>query len=253
MSMDMLIFRAVPPADLAALALFCLLWLGYSPFVRAFAASSINAGLHPVRVLWMRSMLGRDNRVTDASLIGHVVHSATFFASTSLIAIGALLGTLTGLDRLEGAIAGLSLSAPVAPEFARLLLELKVLLPLAVLVHGLFELTWALRQMNYMVALMGAMPPAPLPAELVGELAEEAGGVLSSALATFNDGIRSYYFAIAGLTWLAGPWALMAASVGLGAVLVHRQLGSSVARRFRKARALVETAHASRPAAGKPR
>ena len=44
-----------------------------------------------MRVLWMRAMLRRDNRIADAALIGHVVHSAAFFASTSLIAIGAAL------------------------------------------------------------------------------------------------------------------------------------------------------------------
>jgi len=39
---------------------------------------------------------------------------------------------LTGLERLQPAIEGLSLGAPMS----RGLLELKVLLPLAVLVHG---------------------------------------------------------------------------------------------------------------------
>ena len=30
-------------------------------------------------------------------------------------------------------------------------------------------------------------------------------GALTGALATFNDGIRAYYFALAGLLWLLGP------------------------------------------------
>lgn len=42
---------------------------------------------------------------------------------------------------------------------SRVLLEIKV--PLAVLVHGLFKLTWSLRQMNYIEALMGAAPELP--------------------------------------------------------------------------------------------
>ncbi|MCW3474287.1 DUF599 domain-containing protein [Limobrevibacterium gyesilva] len=240
------IFHLFPPGDLTALAVFCLIWLGYGHMVRWFGQGSINAGLHTVRVLWMRSMLMRDNRITDSSLIGHVVHSASFFASTSLIAIGALLGVLTGLDRLQPTVEGLALSVPAS----RQLLEIKVLLPLAVLVHGMFKLTWALRQLNYTVALIGAMPPAPIPEPLCTELADHVGGVLSSALATFNDGIRAYYFALVGLSWLAGPWVLVVAVLWLMAVLLFRQFGSTVAARFGAARRLVEAAHGRPPVPG---
>ncbi len=177
----------IPLADLAALILFTVMWLAYGPTIRWFGGGAINTGLHSVRVLWMRSMLMRDNRIADSSLIGLVVHSCSFFASTSLIGIGALLGVLTGLDRLQPAIEGLQIAAPVS----RALLEVKVALPLAVLVHGLFKLTWSLRQLNYAIALMGAMPPAPIPEPQRSALAVELGSVLSSALATFNAGIRS--------------------------------------------------------------
>ncbi len=228
----------LPPLDLIALALFVLLWLGYGPAQRWFGASTINARLHRVRVLWMHSMMRRDNRIADSSLIGHVVHSASFFASTSLIAIGALLGVLTGLDRLQTALEGLGLGAD------RHVLAARVLLPLLVLVHGLFKLTWALRQLNYTVALMGAIPVEVPPEGLRAELAERLGAVLTSALATFNDGIRSYYFALAAVLWLAGPWALAAGGAALFALLVFRQLGSGIAAEFAAAVRLVEAAHA---------
>jgi uncharacterized membrane protein len=233
----------MPASDLGALVLFVALWLGYGPAQRHIGQRAINAQLRPVRMLWMRAMLMRDNRIADSSLIGHVVHSASFFASTSLIAIGALLGVLTGLDRLQPAIEGLAFGSPVS----RQMLELKVLLPLAVLVHGLFKLTWALRQLNYTVALIGAAPPH-MPAEPVaGQLATRLGGVLSSAISTFNDGIRSYYFALAGALWLVGPWALGVGAVGLVALLMHRQLASGVSREFAAAAELVQAAHDARP------
>jgi len=237
----------IPPLDLLALLLFLAMWLGYGLAQRHLGPRTINNGLHGVRVLWMRAMLMRDNRISDSSLIGHVIHSASFFASTSLIAIGALLGVLSGLDRLQPAIDELALGPPPSRE----LLALKVLLPIAVLVHGLFKLTWALRQMNYTVALIGAMPPAAPDEPLRSQLAERLGGVLSSALATFNDGIRSYYFALAGMLWLAGPWFLIAAAGLLLVLLVHRQLASSVSAEFAAALPLVTAAHApSMPTGG---
>jgi uncharacterized membrane protein len=101
------------------------------------------------------------------------LHSASFFASTSLIAIGALLGVLTGLDRLQPAINGLSIGVQVS----RQLLEFKVLLPLAVLVQGMFKLTWSLRQWNYTVALLGAAPTMPPTEERREAVAEAIGGV----------------------------------------------------------------------------
>lgn len=229
------VFRIVPAGDLAALALFCALWLGYGPIVRLLGPGAINAGLSAVRAAWMRSMVARDNRIVDSALIGHVMHSASFFASTSLLAVGALLGLLTGLDRLEAALLGLG--GPVS----RPLLEIKVLLPAVVLAHGVFLLTWALRQMNYAVALIGSVPPPPVAG--AEELAEALAGVLSSALTTFNSGIRSCYFALAALTWMAGAAVLAMTAVLLMAVLLHRQRGSEVSRQFARARALVERAH----------
>lgn len=230
------LFRILSAGDLVALVLFCALWLGYGPIIRLLGPAAINAGLGQVRTRWMRAMVARDNRIVDSALIGHVMHSASFFASTSLLAVGALVGVLTNLDRI-----GPALSLFGGGEAQRALVELKVLLPTVVLAHGVFLLTWALRQMNYIVALIGAVPAAPVAD---GEaLADAMAGVLSSALTTFNSGIRSYYFALAALTWMAGPWVLAAVSLLLMAVLLHRQRFSEVSRQFGRAKAALERAH----------
>lgn len=228
---------ALPVFDAVALVVFLAVWQGYGLMIRVVGPGTINAGLHDVRVAWMRTMAQRDNRIVDSALIGHVVHSASFFASTSLLAIGALIGVFTGLDRLQPAIEGLGATAP------RTLLEVKILLPLAVLVQGLFQLTWALRQLNYAVALVGATPVLRAQSEVSEELAEATGGVMSSAMTTFNAGIRSYYFALVALAWLVSPVALVVAALALAGLLVHRQTRSPVAAGMRRARALVLRAH----------
>jgi uncharacterized membrane protein len=232
----MAFLHILPALDLAALVLFCVLWLGYGPLVRLLGPNAINAGLGQVRARWMRSMAARDNRIVDSALIGHVMHSASFFASTSLLAVGALVGMLTSLDRLEPA-----LSLFGGGAHPRMLIELKVLLPTVVLAHGVFLLTWALRQMNYIVALIGAVPAPPVAGG--DALADAMAGVLSSALTTFNSGIRSYYFALAALTWLAGPIMLAIISALLMALLLYRQRYSEVSRHFARAKAALERAH----------
>jgi uncharacterized membrane protein len=225
--------------DLIAVSLFVVVWMGYGRAVRRFAPQAINSGLSGLRVAWMRTMLRRDNRIVDSSLIGHVVHSASFFASTSLIVIGALLSLLSGVERLQPAIESLDFISQVP----RTVFELKLVLPLLVLIDGFVKLTWSLRQLNYTIALVGAAPDRREVGASLEPLAAAIGVTMSAALSTFNAGIRAYYFAIAGVAWLIGPWAMMVTTVGLAVMLVWRQTASPAAVGFRRALAATEAAH----------
>ena len=187
-----------------------------------------------VRRAWMATMLGRDNRITDASLIGHTVHSATFFASTTMVALAALLGLLGGFDRTYATVQDLAFTA----KTGRALMEGKLLLLLVVFAHTFLKLSWALRQLNYTLALIGAAPPKP-GAALRERIAEELGALLSLAVRSFNAGIRGYYFALAALTWLVGPGAFMAATCGIVAMLLWRQFASGTAGAIRRSHAAV--------------
>ena len=147
--------------DRAALGWFLLAWLGYGTFIqRLRSPRSITARLRGVRRAWMHAMLGRDNRITDASLIGHAMHSATFFASTTMVALAALLGMLANMGRTHEALEALTFTA----KTPRPLVEGKVLLLLLVFAHTFLKLTWAIRQLNYGAALIGAAPNRPGPA-----------------------------------------------------------------------------------------
>jgi uncharacterized membrane protein len=182
-----------------------------------------------VRRAWMRAMLGRDNRITDASLIGHTVHSATFFASTTVVALAALLGVLGNLDRTHAAVQGLASAA----ETSRVLLEAKVMLLVLVFAHGFLKLSWALRQLNYCVALIGAAPLKPDAARR-DAFAERAALTVTLAVGSFNAGIRAYYFAFAALAWLFGPGPFALVTTGMVAMLLWRQFGSAAAEAIRR-------------------
>lgn len=228
----------LPLADLVGLAVFGAMWLGYGAAIRRIVPSSINARLGGLRVAWMRTMLTRDNRIVDSSLIGHVVHSASFFASTSLIVTGALLSLLSNVEHLQPAIEGLAFVAAVP----RTLFELKIVLPLAVMVHGFVKFTWSIRQLNYTIALIGAAPDRSSLGTHADNLATSIGNVMTAALTTFSDGMRSYYYALAGLAWLVGPWAMAVSAVLLTAMLVWRQTQSPAAHTFQTALAAVVSA-----------
>lgn len=222
------------PSDLTgpdgvALGWFLLAWLGYGPLIQVWChPSSVNVRLHEVRRVWMRVMLARDNRIVDTSLIGHTVHSATFFASTTMVALAALLGVLGNFEHGFAALGGLTFAA----KTSRALAETKVVLLVFVLAHSFLKLTWALRKLNYTVALIGAAPLKPDPARS-GAIADRIAAVFSLAIGSFNAGLRGYYFALAALAWLLGPGAFALATSGIVAMMLWRQFGSTTAEAIR--------------------
>jgi len=221
--------------DLAALAWFLAAWLGYGQAIHAMPwPGSITARMGQVRRAWMATMLGRDNRITDALLIGHTVHSATFFASTTMVAMAALLGLLGGFDRTYATVQELAFTA----KTGRVFMEGKLVLLLLVFAHIFLKLSWALRQLNYTLAMIGAAPTKPRVAQR-DRIARELGTLLSLAVRSFNAGIRGYYFALAALTWLVGPEAFMAATCGIVTMLAWRQFASGTAEAIRRSHVAV--------------
>jgi len=222
------------PADLtvldrAGLCWFLAVWLGYGRLIHGLRSRrSITARLRGVRRTWMLRMLGRDNRITDASLIGHTLHSATFFASTTMVALAALLGVLGGFGHSFAALGELAFTARTSRELA----EAKVVLLVLVFAHTFLKLTWAIRQLNYCIALIGAAPLKPGPATR-DTVAEHVSAVLSLAVGSFNAGIRGYYFAFAVLAWLLGSAAFLLVTAGILAMLLWRQFGSETADAMR--------------------
>jgi uncharacterized membrane protein len=229
----------IPPdltvLDRVALSWFLLAWLGYGLVIHAIARDgSLTARMNEVRHVWMRTMLGRDNRITDASLIGHTVHSATFFASTTMVALAALLGMLGAFDRSIAALDALAFTA----KTSRMLAEAKLLLLVLVFAHTFLKLSWALRQLNYCLALLGAAP-AKAAGLAVDSIAEPIAAVLSLAIRSFNAGIRGYLFALAVLAWLLGPAAFLVVTTGMVLMLLWRQFGSATAVAIRRSHAVL--------------
>lgn len=215
--------------DGVALGWFLLAWLGYGPLIQVWRhPSSVNVRLHEVRRVWMRVMLARDNRIVDTSLIGHTVHSATFFASTTMVALAALLGVLGNFEHSFAALGELTFAAKTSPTLA----EMKVVLLVFVFAHSLLKMTWSVRKLNYTIALIGAAPLKPDPARS-GAIADRIATVFSLAISGFNAGIRGYYFALAALAWLLGPGAFALATSGVVAMMLWHQFGSTTAKGIR--------------------
>lgn len=228
-----------PILDQAALALFLLVWIAYQPALKWLTRRrrrTINSDLTVIRTAWMRNMAERDNRFLDGQLLGHVLNSASFFASTSLIVMAAVAGALFGG---EAAYRGLK-AAPLLAAAPRLLLEIKLGLVLVTLGRGLLDFIWSIRQLNYTLALIGSAPPLDSRREVLRAYGQAAADILNPALSSFNSGVRGYYFALAAAAWLLGPVPMIVGVLGSTVLLVFRQVGSSSAAAVAKVRDLLD-------------
>jgi uncharacterized membrane protein len=225
------------PLDVAALAMFLAAWLLYEPFIKQLGRRGgvINTDLTAIRARWMRNMVTRENRFMDGQLLGQSLNSASFFTSSNLILIAAIAGALFGGERTFRTASSLM----VIQTSSRALFEAQLALVLICLARGLLDLIWAIRQFNYCLAAIGAVPLEVDPAHHP-EFGEVAARLLNPALSSFNAGVRAYYFALAASAWLFGPWALMAATAGAVGLLLWRQRGSKTARAVRDLRKLLE-------------
>lgn len=212
------------PLDFAALAWFFLCWLGYSRFADhgERRERSMTAVMGGYRRQWMMAMLRRDNRILDSQILGNLLTGASFFASTTIFAIGGLVALLGASDQATAVLAELPLVARTSP----VLWDLKVLLLLGIMVFAFFKFSWGFRLFNHCSVLVGAVPPEIEPTPEAVALAEKAARINILASRHFNRGLRAYFFALAALTWFLHPVLLVVAATWVVIVLYRRDFHS---------------------------
>ena len=214
--------------DATALVVFVTIWLAYNTLFDGWLLrpNSINAKMVAVREAWMRRMLRRDNRIVDATLIGHSIRSATFFASTTILVIAGLVGVIGSAEMVHGAVVNLSVFLRTGSQ---VLFEFKIFMLISIFIYAFFKFTWAIRQFNYFSAIIGSAPDVD-EGPVEDELARSMALILSHAVWQLNAGIRAYYFGLAALGWFIHPLFFVIMTVLMTAVLVRRQLTSPTSR-----------------------
>jgi uncharacterized membrane protein len=225
------------PFDGVGLAVFATAWLFYEWILKRVSrrAGAINSDMTVVRAAWMGAMAKRESRFIDGQLMGHALNSASFFASANLIIIAAAAGALFGGETTYRSVIGVALLDRVP----RLIFEIKLGLITVTLARGLLDFIWAIRQMNYTLAAIGAAP------ETASKETMEAYGratslLINPALSSVNAGVRGYYFALAAAAWLLGPIPFLAATLGAMVLLIWRQSRSPTAQGIHNIRAILE-------------
>ncbi len=220
-------FLSLPlsPLDVLAVLWFAVVFMGYQNMSRipSLEQRSIAGAVQRHRVAWMREMVRRDNRMSDSHLMQQLGQGNAFFASTSAIAIGALSSLLGAGDKMHTMIEKL----PFVSQTEAVIFDIKLLLMIAVFVYAFFKFAWGFRLSHYCGIMIGATPQ--INAENAAQCDKHADAVsalIGIAADHANRGLRSFYFAIAAMTWIFHPLLFMISTTWVLVILIRRDFFS---------------------------
>lgn len=213
--------ESVSPLDLAAIAWFIGFVLTYEivSMRPRFYDRSIAAAVQKHREDWMVRMSERGNRIVDGQLLGWLVNANAFFASTTALTIGGLAALLGYGDQARLIFTSL----PFAAEQSPALWEVKVIFLMTIMIFAFFKFAWAFRLSHYTVIMMGATPE-PNAEDAAGRIdhARRAARLLGLVGEHSNQGLRSFYYTIAGLMWFFHPVAFIISTTWVLLILLRR-------------------------------
>ena len=215
--------------DILAVGFFIIEWTVYAVTLEhsAYGRDSLSARMHVYREIWIRRMLDRETRMVDTQIMASLQNGTAFFASTSLLAVGAGLALLRSTSEALGVLGELPIDLRPSPA----LWEIKCVGLILIFIYAFFKFAWAYRLFNYVAILIGAMPQAKQR-----DTAEAEAHVIRStrlfeaAGRHFNRGQRAFFFALGYLGWFVSPWVLFITTAAVVIVTWRRQFVSSAWR-----------------------
>ena len=211
--------------DILAFLWYTLFWASFSYIVdhSPLRHNNLSHLMNGHRLRWMQRMAPRDFRMIDTSIITGLQNGTAFFASTSLIAIGAGFALLNATDLAIKIASDLPFPVPTNPEQW----EIKALMLTGVYVYAFFKFGWAYRLFNYTSILVGAFPyPGETSDENMKIAVEQAAEMNALAGHNFNLGLRAFFFSAPLFGWFIHPILFMLTTAVVTLVLARRQFFS---------------------------
>jgi uncharacterized membrane protein len=225
----MKILSLLPWSDWLVLLFFMAAWIGYAQFATRWSLKrpSILAATNRFRLRWIQVSLTRDPRVLDGIITQTLSNTPAFFSSTTILIMGGLLALMGTTDKAAEFVREIPFSQ-VTPI---LVFEFKILVLISIFVYAFFRFSWSMRQYTFVSLMIGALPShehfIAHPQEQM-DYAERVAAMTGLAAETFNDGLRSYYFAFAVMGWFFSPMAFVLTTVLIVGILYNREFRSDV-------------------------
>jgi uncharacterized membrane protein len=215
--------------DIFAVCFLIAVWIAYAAFAsrRGRVVPSLHHRMDHYRRLWMVRMIERDNRMVDVNVMRNVTRSSQFFASTTMLILGALIALTGYIQQALDVVAGL----PFTVRGSARLLEIKIGLLIVIFVYAFFKFSWSIRQLNFCAIMVAAAPGQTKEnPEQHAIVINSVAKITSYAGENFNNGLRAYYFALAALAWFLHPWLMIVGTAWVIAVLYRREFASRTLR-----------------------
>jgi len=206
---------------------FGLCWVGYTTFAKRQAKKThcIASVMHRHRISWMTRLLHREHLIADTALLASLERQVTFFASTTMLILAALLTLLSASERLFSIIS----SVPGIYPASLLDVQVRLIIMIAIFIYAFFTFTWSMRQYGFCSVLMGAFPNAPKDEPISDDnnrYIKNLAKIIDHAGHSYNYGLRSYYFALSMLAWFIHPVAFVFSTTIVVVVLFQREFHS---------------------------
>lgn len=212
--------------DWVALLWFLVCWLGYSHYVNTHEKSLMTI-MAKWRDRWAMAMLKRDNRIMDSQVIMGLSGVVTFFCSTSLFITAGLFAAIATSEKIVALLNQLSFVITTEVK----VVELKLALMTVIFIYAFFKFAWSMMQHSYSAVIL-----ASVSNDTTDNTAEnETVARLMSRLSTlgaqhFNDGVRSYYFALSVISWFIHPMVFILVISWVILVLYRRDFYSKMVK-----------------------
>jgi uncharacterized membrane protein len=209
--------------DGAALAFFIFAWwfLGWLIDSSPLHPRTLSFAMKAQRREWMRQMAQRSVRLVDTNIITGLQQATSFFASTSLLAIGAGFALLTAADTIISVFE----ESVVHVQIDRASFYVKTGVLMALYAYAFFKFGWAYRLFNYSAVMLAATPEAGQPG--AEEAASDVANMNIAAAGQFTHGLRAFFLAIAILAWFVTWWTFVIATLIIVLSLANRQFNST--------------------------
>lgn len=214
----------LPWLDTLALIWFAVAWVFYVWYADYRSSNQPALRRQTDRFVrdWIARMVERDNRMVDVNVMRNLTRSSQFFASTTMLILGALVALMGYAEKAAGVIAEL----PFAQQVSERIWEFKILLLVLIFIYAFFKFSWSIRQFGLCSILLGATRKPPADAEEYAVHIDRIALIVNFANGNFNNGLRAYYFGLAALSWFVHPILMIAITTGVVYVLHQREYRS---------------------------
>ncbi len=244
---DVFLNSGFTSVDLAAAVFFIVSWVLHFWIVNhsPWHVNTISYRMNSFRAKWMNNMVYRDPKMADALIQNSLQYGVLFFASTSILVIGALMAGLGASDQAVKLLQDL----PFVTNTSRTAWEIKVVVVMFIFIFAFFKFAWSYRLFNYVMIMIGASPDLSvivaknellvddgtdtvrdkiaLKNSRADRYADSVGKLHALGAKHFTTGLNAYFFAMAAAVWFLDPGLFIAATVWVSVVLYRRAFRSN--------------------------